>query len=111
MRGAREVSARPLRRWPAQRATARQTASHAVLALTHGDHLAVASDLAGTETLRSSIGPPQGPDGGIPGSPGGDENAEVEGKALSAITIIDGGALFADGFGSGDTDLRSSSVP
>ena len=50
------------------------------------------------------------PDGGFPEYPGGDENTEVEGEAVTAMARFDA-TVFVSGFESGTTDLWAYIVP
>jgi len=87
-----------------------QTAAYALLALLEVDVMTAASYQAATGSARGWIDSLQLPDGGFPEAPGGSENTEVEGEAVTAVAAFDS-RIFVDGFESGVTDLWSSVVP
>ena len=63
-----------------------------------------------TESARDWIVSLQLPDGGFPQYPGGDENTEVEGEAVTAAAAFDA-IFFVDGFEAGNTDLWTAVTP
>ncbi len=87
-----------------------QTTAYALLALLEADTLTGMSYVGATETARDWIVSLQLPNGGFPQWPGGDENTEVEGEALTAVAVFDA-RIFVDGFESGSTDLWSALSP
>jgi hypothetical protein len=87
-----------------------QTTAYAVLALLDVDVMTAASYRTATQAARDWLVSMQLPDGGFPEYPGGDENTEVEGEALTAIAAFDS-RLFVDGFESGTLSLWGSVVP
>jgi len=50
------------------------------------------------------------PDGGFPEYPGGAENTEVEGEAVTAVAAFDA-TVFVDGFETGTTGLWDVTAP
>ncbi len=87
-----------------------QTTSYALLALLEADALTAPSYVAATQAARDWLVAQQLPNGGFPEWPGGDENTEIEGEALTAIAAFDA-RLFVDGFESGDVSLWSNVMP
>ncbi len=87
-----------------------QTTAYAALALLQADLLTAASYAPAYEAARDWLVSLQLPGGGIPSYPGGSENVQVEGEALTAIAAVEA-LLFLDGFESGTTDLWSSVTP
>jgi len=87
-----------------------QTSAYAVLALLEADVMTAASYQAATASGRDWIVSLQLPDGGFPEWPGGLENTEIEGEAVTAVAAFDS-RIFVDGFESGATSLWSSVVP
>jgi len=87
-----------------------QTAAYALLALLEVDVMTAVSYQAATESARDWIVSLQLPDGGFPSWPGGSENTEIEGEAVTAVAAFDA-RIFVDGFESGDTGLWSTVVP
>ena len=87
-----------------------QTTAYALLALLEGDIITAASYQAATESARDWVLSMQLPNGGFPEYPGGDENTEVEGEAVTAMADFDA-VLFVDGFEAGNTDLWSAVAP
>lgn len=87
-----------------------QTTAYALLALLEVDALTAPSYVAATQAARDWLVSQQLPNGGFPEWPGGDENTEVEGEALTAIAAFDA-RIFVDGFESGDVSLWSAVMP
>ena len=87
-----------------------QTTAYAVLALLKVDILTAASYEPSYTSARDWLVSMMGADGGIPSNPGGAENTEVEGEALTAIAAVDA-LLFLDGFEAGDFDLWTTTAP
>ena len=87
-----------------------QTTAYAILALLEVDIMTAASYQGATESARNYLLSMQLPNGGFPEWPGGPENTEVEGEAVTAVASFDA-TVFVDGFESGNTDLWSSIVP
>jgi len=87
-----------------------QTTAYALLALLEVDIMTAANYQPATESARNWIASMQLPNGGFPEYPGGSENTEVEGEAVTAMAAFDA-VLFVDGFESGNTDLWSSVSP
>ncbi len=87
-----------------------QTTAYALLALLEVDIMTAASYQAATSSAREWIDSMQLPDGGFPEYPGGSENTEVEGEAVTAVAAFDA-RIFVDGFESGDTSMWSTTVP
>jgi hypothetical protein len=87
-----------------------QTTAYATLALLAVDKLTAASYQPATESARDWMLSLQLPDGGFPQWPGGDENTEVEGEALTAIAAFDA-TIFVDGFEAGNSNLWGAVVP
>jgi len=87
-----------------------QTTAYAVLALVQVDRLVTADYQAAAEVARDWIVSLQQPDGGILSYPGGDENTEVEGEALSAMLAVEP-LIFYDDLESGGTSFWSDQVP
>jgi Prenyltransferase and squalene oxidase repeat len=87
-----------------------QTTAYALLALLEVDVMTAASYQPATEMTRNWILSMQLPDGGFPKYPGGDENTEIEGEAVTAMADFDA-VFFVDGFEAGDTDLWSVVMP
>ena len=87
-----------------------QTTAYALLALLEADVLTAASHQAATAAARDWLVSMQLANGGFPQWPGGDENTEVEGEALTAIAAFDA-TVFVDGFESGTTDLWAATAP
>ncbi|MDX2435808.1 MAG: terpene cyclase/mutase family protein, partial [Acidobacteriota bacterium] len=87
-----------------------QTTAYALLALLEVDVMTAASYQPATEAARDWLVSMQLPNGGFPEYPGGDENTEVEGEAVTAMADFDA-VLFVDGFEAGNTDLWTSVVP
>jgi len=87
-----------------------QTTAYALLALLEVDIMTAASYQAATASTREWIVSLQLPDGGFPMWPGGSENTEIEGEAVTAVAAFDS-RIFVDGFESGVTDLWSFVVP
>jgi len=87
-----------------------QTTAYALLALLEVDRLTAASYQPATEIARDWVVSLQLPDGGFPEWPGGDENTEVEGEAVTAIAAFDA-TIFVDGFEAGNTDLWDAVAP
>jgi hypothetical protein len=87
-----------------------QTTAYALLALLEADAMTATSYVAATQAARDWIVSIQLPSGGFPQWPGGDENTEVEGEALTAVAAFDA-RIFVDGFESGDVGLWSDQAP
>jgi prenyltransferase beta subunit len=87
-----------------------QTTAYALLALLEVDVMTAASYQSATSSARDWLVSMQLPNGGFPEFPGGQENTEVEGEAVTAVASFDS-RIFADGFESGVTDLWSAVVP
>jgi len=87
-----------------------QTTAYATLALLEVDIMTAASYQPATESARNYLHSMQLPNGGFPEWPGGPENTEIEGEAVTAIASFDA-TVFVDGFEAGTTDLWSSIVP
>jgi hypothetical protein len=87
-----------------------QTTAYAVMALMEADRYTVAPYADAAQAGRDWIVSLQLPDGGIPEYPGGDENTEVEGEAMSTIYTVDS-TIFCDGFQTGDATAWSDEVP
>ncbi len=87
-----------------------QTTAYATLALLEVDVMSAASYQPATEAARDWLLSMQLPDGGFPEYPGGDENTEVEGEAVTAMAMFDA-RVFVSGFESGTTDLWAYIVP
>ena len=87
-----------------------QTTAYALLALLEADVLTAASYQAVSASARDWLVSMQLANGGFPEWPGGDENTEVEGEALTAIAAFDA-TVFVDGFESGTTDLWAATTP
>lgn len=87
-----------------------QTTAYAVLALLEADVATSASYQPATESARNWLLTMEQPDGGFPEYPGGSENTEVEGEAVTAMAAFDS-ILFVDGFESGNVGLWSSVLP
>ncbi len=87
-----------------------QTTAYALLAFLEVDVLTAADYQPATEAARDWILALQLSSGGFPEWPGGPENTEVEGEALTAVAAFDA-RLFVDGFEAGDTMLWDFIVP
>ena len=87
-----------------------QTSAYALLALIDVNIMTAADYQPATESARDWILSMQLPDGGFPEYPGGEENTEVEGEAVTAMADFDA-VLFVDGFEAGDTNLWTSVIP
>lgn len=87
-----------------------QTTAYALLALLDVDILTAASYQPATEAARDWLVSMEQPDGGFPEYPGGAENTEVEGEAVTGIAEFDA-RIFVDGLESGDTGLWSAVTP
>jgi hypothetical protein len=87
-----------------------QTTAYALLALLEADVATAVSYQPATEIARDWLVAMELPDGGFPEYPGGSENTEVEGEAVTAMGAFDA-VLFVDGFEAGNTDLWASVVP
>lgn len=87
-----------------------QTTAYALLALLEADVMTAASYQPAAGMARDWLLSLQLPDGGFPQYPGGDENTEVEGEAVTAMAAFDA-VLFVDGFEAGDTGLWSAVAP
>jgi len=87
-----------------------QTTAYALLALLEVDVMTAASYQLATEAARDWLVSMQLPNGGFPEYPGGDENTEVEGEAVTAVADFDA-VFLVDGFESGDISAWSSAVP
>ncbi len=87
-----------------------QTTAYALLALLESDIVTAANHQPATEAARDWLVSMQLPDGGFPEYPGGDENTEVEGEAMTAMAAFDA-TVFVDGYESGTTDLWASTAP
>jgi hypothetical protein len=87
-----------------------QTTAYATLALLEADTLTATSHVAAAQNARDWLVSMQLLNGGFPTAPGGEENTEVEGEALTAIAAFDS-MLFVDGLEAGNTDLWSAVVP
>jgi hypothetical protein len=87
-----------------------QTTAYALLALLEVDIMTAASYQPATEAARDWLVSMQLPDGGFPEYPGGDENTEVEGEAVTAMADFDA-VFFVDGFEAGTTDLWTAVAP
>ena len=87
-----------------------QTSAYALLALIDVNIMTAADYQPATESARDWILSMQLPNGGFPEYPGGEENTEVEGEAVTAMADFDA-VLFVDGFEAGDTNLWTSVIP
>jgi len=87
-----------------------QTTAYATLALLEVDIMTAANYQPATESARNYLLSMQLPNGGFPEWPGGPENTEVEGEAVTAVASFDA-TIFVDGFESGTTNLWSSIAP
>jgi hypothetical protein len=87
-----------------------QTSAYALLALIDVNIMTAADYQPATESARDWIVSLQLPDGGFPQYPGGDENTEVEGEAVTAVAAFDA-IFFVDGFEAGSADLWTAVVP
>lgn len=87
-----------------------QTTAYALLALIEVDVMTAASYQPATETARDWLLSMQLPDGGFPEYPGGGENTEIEGEAVTGMAAFDA-ILFVDGFEAGNTDLWTAVEP
>jgi hypothetical protein len=87
-----------------------QTTAYAILALLEVDIMTAQSHRPFYEKGRDWLVSMVGPDGCIPGYPGGSPNTEVEGEALDAMGRVEA-LFFLDGFEAGTTDLWSAVVP
>jgi hypothetical protein len=87
-----------------------QTSAYAVLALLAVDKLTAASYRGVAQAGRDWLVSMQLLNGGFPEYPGGEENTEVEGEALTAIAAFDA-TIFVDGFESGALGLWGAAVP
>jgi len=86
-----------------------QVTAYATLALVAANPQTSASYSGALTAARDWMVSQQSVDGGFPSNPGGTENTEVEGEALSAI--FEASYLFGDGFESGDTSAWSATLP
>jgi hypothetical protein len=87
-----------------------QTTAYALLALLDADVVTAMSYQPATEAARNWIQTMQLPDGGYLMFPGGGENVEVEGEAVSAVAAFDA-RIFVDGFEAGDPGLWAVVAP
>ncbi len=87
-----------------------QTTAYAVMALLEADIVTAASYDSAYRSARDWLASMIGLDGGIPSSPGGSENTEIEGEAVMAISAVDA-LFFLDGFEAGNLDLWSDTQP
>jgi len=87
-----------------------QTTAYALLALLEADVATAVSYQPATELARNWLLSMELPSGGFPEYPGGDENTEVEGEAVTAMAAFDA-VFFVDGFESGTTNLWSAVAP
>jgi hypothetical protein len=87
-----------------------QTTAYALLALLEVDIMTATSYQASTSSARDWIVSMQLPDGGFPEYPGGSENTEIEGEAVTAVAAFDT-RIFVDGFESGDASRWSAGAP
>lgn len=87
-----------------------QTTAYSLLALLEADPLTAASYVGEVGMAQQWLLSMQLPNGGFPEYPGGDENTEVEGEALSAIAAFET-TIFVDGFETGDLSRWSGQAP
>jgi hypothetical protein len=87
-----------------------QTTAYALLALLEVDVVTAADYQPITQAARDWLVSLQQPDGGFPVAPGGTENTEVEGEAVTAISRFDA-TIFVGGFEASNLDLWSRVEP